>query len=162
MDLLLDLMNRVISLMYDVNNLMKHVNESMDLSFIEASENGHSIDNFKFKKKEHRELFEKRNATFAINDRIMRLVSELSSEEKDLLVEKLIELRDYNHMMYIAKFEEYQEMIDKITQPSFSFEGNQIYKDIIISLKDQYNRYEFACTYYENMLAYAKPQRKSK
>ena len=156
MELLLELMSKAANLAYDVNDLMKYVDENMAVSFLDAAENGRDISKFDLKKKELVELYKKRSMSFALNDRIMLMLVELSREEKEAIYEKLTDLINYNKKQYASYFNEYQQVVDVITNPSFSFEGHEEYKELIIVLKDGYNRCQSIIKYYENIQAYLK------
>jgi len=163
MDQVLDLMAKVVALNYDVNQLMQGVeaNEA-NLSFITGAENGRDVEEFGLKKKEHIELFEKRKEAFRINNQIMVTLQAMSSERKVELAEVIEEFLHKLERVYNEKIKAYQNILDIITKPSFSFEGNEHYKKDIITLKDEYSRCRAAIIYYENMLAYLKVYRRSK
>ena len=162
MELLLELMTKAANLAYDVNDLMKHVNDNMDASFLDAAENGHDISKYSFKKKELAELYKKRSMSFALNDRVMLMILSLSKEEKEELYSRITELINYNKEQYLSYYNEYQRVIDVITNPSFSFNGHEEYKELIIVLKDNYNRYQSLVNYLENIQAYMKTFVRSK
>lgn len=162
MELLLELMSKAANLMYDVNDLMKHVDEKSDTSFLEAAENGHDIRKYNFKKKELVELYKKRSMSFALNNRVVLMLIDLSQEEKQELYSILTDLIKENREEYLRYFNEYQRVVDVITDPSFSFDGHEEYKELIIVLKDSYNRHLSIANYYENIQAYLKTFVRSK
>ena len=162
MDAVLELMAKVVKMIYDTNYLIFNLDDKTDLSFIEGAENGLDISKFNLKTEIQVELFKKRKAAFAMNNRIMMMIEELSYDEKTELTDRVARLAEECKLLYLERLDEYQKTIDLITQPEFSFEGNEEIKDRIIELKDQYNRYSSASQYYENMHAYLKAYRKSK
>ena len=162
MDLILELMSRVINLTYDVNQLMTHVDSSSDPAFIEAAEKGLDHRDFEFTKDEYVELFKKRKSAFQINNQIVMLIQELSPDEKADLADKVNELVGLSKTKYVVKENEYQELIGIITQPSFSFEGNEGLKERIVELKEEYSRYHAAAIYYDNMSNYLKSYARKK
>ena len=68
----------------------------------------------------------------------------------------------FNKARYAIKQNEYQQLIDTITKPEFSFEGNEEVKERIVYLKEEYSRYQAAALYFENMYNYLKTNVKQK
>ena len=162
MDHVSNLISRASNLVYDVNKLMNSVNDNTDLSFITGAEEGQSIDKYNLKDKAHIELFNKRKELFGIFNQIINLIGEMSLEDKKILVEKINLLRDEHLYLYVKSFDKYQEIISKITEPDFSFEGNMDYKRDLIQLKEDFNRHQTAADYLKNLLAYLGSYRRSK
>ena len=156
MDYILAMMSVYIELSYDVNRLMLFVDSNTDAAFIDGAEHGLEAADFNLNREELVELFNKRKEAFKINCRIVETIEGLSSEEKSELAIKMNELVGLNKAKYAVKSSEYQQLIDVITKPDFSFEGNEGLKERIVDLKDEYSRYHSAAMYYDNMYNYLK------
>ena len=160
MDLILELMSRASMLIYEENQLMKMVNKNADLSFINGAEEGRDIEEYNLTRKNDIDLFNKRKEIFAINNKISDLLQGLTSEEKEVLAEK-IELMVEEHIkLYVEKFNAYQKIIDEITKPNFSFDNNNEYKEMLVSLKEQFNRHQTAADYLKHMSLFVNPRKR--
>ena len=163
MDLIIELMSRAANLSFEVNQLMPLVDsKSMNTSFIEGAERGMNHEDFDLDSEEMVELFKKRKAAFEINNRVVFLISSLIDSEKIELASKVVEMADYYKDKATEMLISYEKLLDTITQPNFTFDGNEHYKKDIIDTKDNYARYKSVALYFENMVAYLKPYVRSK
>ena len=158
MDLIIELMSRAANLSYEVNQLMPLVDSKLpNVSFIEGAEKGDDIEDYDLDSEEMVELFKKRKAAFEINNRVVLLISALSDEDKTELADRVIQTADYYRDKSTEMLISYQRLIEQITKPEFTFEGNEHLKDEILDTKDKYSRYASVAVYYDNMTAYLKP-----
>jgi hypothetical protein len=153
MDLLLEEMARTAELIYEVNTLMKNVGGSMDASFINGAEEGKIID-IEELDDEQRELVEKRKQSFESYNKVISMIDALDKEEKEELAGYVDDLVERNLVRLAEDELAYQNIIELITSPGFSFEGNEEYKQKIIDLKEEYNRRYSITQFYERMDAY--------
>jgi len=153
MDLLLEEMARTAELIYEVNTLMKNVGGSMDASFINGAEEGKKID-IEELDDEQRELVEKRKQSFESYNKVIGMIDALDKEEKEELAGYVDDLVERNLVRLAEDELAYQNIIELITAPGFSFEGNEEYKQKIIDLKEEYNRRYSITQFYERMAAY--------
>lgn len=153
MDLLLEKMARTAELIYEVNTLMKNVGGSMDASFINGAEEGKKIDVEELDD-EQRELVEKRKQSFESYNKVISMIDALDKEDKEELARYVDDLVEHNLERLAEDELAYQNIIELITAPGFSFEGNEEYKQKIIDLKEEYNRRYSITQFYERMDAY--------
>ncbi len=153
MNLILEKMARTAELIYEVNDLMRRVGEGTDSEMLSNVEDGRKIDLSGFED-ERAELFEKRQKSFELYNQVISMIGALSKEEKEELAEHIGDLVERNLVLQAEKELAYQNIIDIITAPSFSFEGNEKYKQKIIDLKEEYNRTISITQFYERMEAY--------
>ncbi len=153
MNLILEKMARTAELIYEVNDLMRRVGEGTDSEMLSNAEDGRKIDLSGFED-ERAELFEKRQKSFELYNQVISMIGALSKEEKEELAEHIGDLVERNLVLQAEKELSYQNIIDVITAPSFSFEGNEEYKQKIIDLKEEYNKTISITQFYERMEAY--------
>ena len=153
MNLILEKMARTAELIYEVNDLMRRVGEGTDSEMLSNAEDGRKIDLSGFED-ERAELFEKRQKSFELYNQVISMIGALSKEEKKELAEHIGDLVERNLVLQAEKELAYQNIIDIITAPTFSFEGNEEYKQKIIDLKEEYNRMISITQFYERMEAY--------
>ncbi len=162
MDHVVDLVSQASNLVYDINKLMKSVNKDMDSSFLDGAEEGKSIDKYNLEDEKHIELFNKRKDFFSIFNQIVDFINHMSYEEKRNLTNRIEALIAEHLMMYVRSFDKYQDLINEITEPDFSFEGHLEYKQQLIELKEDFSKHQAAAEYLKNLIAYLGSYRRSK
>jgi len=161
MDQLLEKMAHTAELVYQVNGLMKRVGDTVNKDLLSNAEEGRAFD-YKDLSSEGAELANKRKQTFELYNEVIMLIGELSREEKEQLANHIQDIVERNHVLLVQKENAYQNIIDLITSPGFSFEGNEGYKQKIIDLKEDYSRTASITQYYERIGSYLATYKRSK